>query len=86
VSLWVVEISINGVVLEVRDDGEAPEVFSLWFAPPGSDRIALRGSLERQIAEGLMAYRLIPHDPEEAERLRLYLLEQHRLAHPQLHT
>jgi hypothetical protein len=85
-SLWVVEISVNGVVLQVRDGSEAPDVFSLWFAPAGYTPIALRGSLERQIAEGLMAYRLIPHDPEEAERLRHYILEQHRLAHPQLHA
>lgn len=86
VSLWVVEISVNGVVLQVRDGAEAPEVFSLWFAPAGYTPIALRGSLERQIADGLMAYRLIAHDPQEAERLRHYILEQHRLAHPQLHT
>lgn len=85
-ALWVVEISINGVVVQVRDGNEAPEVFSLWFAPPGYAPIALRGSLERQIAPGLMAYRLITHAPDEAERLRHYILEQHRLAHPQLHA
>lgn len=86
VPLRVVEISINGVVLDVPGNLEAPEVFSLWFAPAGYEPIALRGSLERQIADGLMAYRLIPHDPEEAERLRHYILEQHRVAHPQLHA
>ncbi|WP_263262676.1 hypothetical protein [Pseudomonas sp. RIT-PI-S] len=85
-ALWVVEISVNGVVLQVRDGAQAPEVFSLWLAPVGYSPIALRGSLERQIANGLMAYRLIPHDPQETERLRHYILEQHRLAHPQLHT
>ncbi|WP_225775241.1 hypothetical protein [Pseudomonas sp. Marseille-Q5115] len=86
VSLWVVEISVSGVVLQLRDGIEAPEVFSLWFAPEGYAPIALRGSLEREIAEGLMAYRLIPHDAQEAERLRHYILEQHRLAHPDLHA
>jgi hypothetical protein len=85
-ALWVVEISINGVVVQVREGGEAPEVFSLWFAPAGYAPIALRGSLERQIAPGLLAYRLITHSADETERLRQYILEQHRLAHPQLHA
>ncbi|WP_426152116.1 hypothetical protein [Pseudomonas sp. DC3000-4b1] len=85
-SLWVVEISVNGLVLQVRDGGAAPEVFSLWFAPPGYTPIALRGSLERQTADGLLAYRLMPHDPQETERLHDYILEQHRLAHPHLHS
>jgi hypothetical protein len=86
VDLWVVEVSVNGVVVRVRDGAEAPEVFSLWFAPQGYTPIALRGSLERQIADGLMAYRLIAHAPQEAERLRDYILEQHRVAHPGLHS
>ncbi|MBF7141884.1 MULTISPECIES: hypothetical protein [Pseudomonas] len=84
--LKLVEVSVNGVVVQVRAGVEAPEVFSLWFAPEGYTPIALRGSLERQIADGFMAYRLIAHAPHETERLRHYILEQHRLAHPGLHS
>lgn len=35
---------------------------------------------------GHAAYRLSEANASETERLRQYLLQQHRLAHPNLHT
>ena len=45
----------------------------------------MRGTLQRITVEGLAAYKLSQRQPEEIERLRQYMLQQHRLAHPELH-
>ncbi|MFC6296339.1 hypothetical protein GNF76_03665 [Pseudomonas sp. CCM 7893] len=85
-SLWVREVSFKGLLLEVRGRVKAPKTFSLWFSPSGYERIAVRGTLERENAKGLFAYRLNQGDADEIERLRQFILQQHRLAHPEVHA
>lgn len=84
--LKVREVSFKGVLVEPPEGRKAPKTFNLWFSPDGIAPIALRGTLQRTTAAGLAAYRLSQHQPEEIERLRQYMLMQHRRAHPQLHT
>lgn len=84
-ALWVHEISFKGVLLEVRNRTKPPKGFSLWFSPSGYERIALRGTFERQNEQGFYAYRLNQGNTGETERLRQYILQQHRLSHPALH-
>ncbi|MGE7958231.1 hypothetical protein ACQKQA_16900 [Pseudomonas sp. NPDC089530] len=83
--LWVHEVSFNGVLLEIRNRTKPPKQFAQWFSPSGYERIALRGRLERQTDSGFHAYRLSQTDRDETERLRQFILQQHRLAHPDLH-
>lgn len=84
--LWVREISFKGVLLEVRQP-EPPARFSLWFNPGSAEApIALEGTLQRRAADGLAAYRLSQRHPAETERLREYILQQHRRAHPDVHA
>lgn len=84
-ALWVHEVSFKGVLLEVRNRTKPPKGFSLWFSPSGYERIALRGTFERQNEQGFYAYRLNQGNTGETERLRQYILQQHRLSHPALH-
>ncbi|WP_175652063.1 hypothetical protein [Pseudomonas sp. Marseille-P9899] len=84
--LKVREISFKGALVEVPAGKKSPKTFNLWFSPDGIAPIALRGTLQRLTAEGLAAYKLSQHPPEEIERLRQYILQQHRLAHPELHS
>ncbi|MDU9390542.1 hypothetical protein ACIP1T_04285 [Pseudomonas japonica] len=83
--LKVREISFKGVLLELPPGRKAPKTFNLWFAPDGIAPIALRGTLQRLTVEGLAAYKLSQRQPEEIERLRQYMLQQHRRTHPQVH-
>lgn len=83
--LNVREVSFKGVLVEPPAGKKAPKTFNLWFSPDGIAPIALRGTLQRLTAEGLAAYKLSQQQPEELERLRQYILLQHRRAHPQLH-
>jgi len=83
--LWVREISFKGVLLEVRDQPEPPAAFDLWFAPDNCAPIALHGTLQRRTGESLAAYNLSESQPQEVERLREYILQAHRQAHPELH-
>ena len=85
-NLWVTEVSFKGLLIEVRNDARPPRQFSQWFSPTGYERIAVRGTLERKTDTGLYAYRLSQNDKDETERLRQFILQQHRLAHPTLHT
>ena len=84
--LWVTEMSFKGVLVEMRSDSQPPRQFAQWFSPDGYERIALRGTLERKTELGLYAYRLNQRDKGKTERLRQYILQQHRLAHPSLHV
>lgn len=84
-SLRVHEVSFKGVLLQVRGRNKPPKSFSLWFSPSGYERIALRGTLERETAQGLFAYRLSQSDADETERLRQFILQQHRATFPQVH-
>jgi hypothetical protein len=85
-ALWVHEVSFKGVLVEIRGRVKPPKTFALWFSPSGYERIALRGTLERETARGLFAYRLNQSDADEIERLRQFILHQHRLVHPHVHA
>ena len=84
-TLWVTEVSFKGLLIDARNDSVPPRRFAQWFSPTGYERIALRGTLERQTETGLYAYRLSQGDKSQIERLRQFILQQHRLAHPTLH-
>ncbi|WP_432755058.1 hypothetical protein [Pseudomonas sp. WMBT8] len=85
-SLWVHEVSFKGLLVQSRGRSKPPRTFSMWFSPSGYERIAVRGTLERETARGLFAYRLNQGDLDETERLRQFILQQHRLAHPEVHA
>ncbi len=80
-SLWVHEVSFKGLLVQSRGRSKPPRTFSMWFSPSGYERIAVRGTMERETARGLFAYRLNQGDVDETERLRQFILQQHRLAH-----
>lgn len=84
-ALWVREVSFKGVLVESRHQIKPPRQFARWFSPSGYERIALRGTFERETEQGLYAYRLSQSDKDETERLRQFILQQHRLVHPALH-
>lgn len=84
--LWVTEVSFKGLLIKVRNDTRPPRQFAQWFSPTGYERIAVHGTLERQTELGLYAYRLSQRNQGETERLRQFILQQHRLAHPALHV
>lgn len=83
--LWVREISFKGVLVDVRDQPEPPETFDLWFSPDNCAPIALHGILQRRTGQNLAAYNLCESQQGEIERLREYILQAHRQAHPELH-
>lgn len=85
-ALWVHEVSFKGVLVEIRGRLKPPKTFALWFSPSGYERIALRGTLQRETARGLFAYRISQSNVDETERLRHFILHQHRLAHPHVHA
>ncbi|MNI33719.1 hypothetical protein D3C73_876790 [compost metagenome] len=78
-------MSCKGVLLEARNKTKPPKHFALWFSPSGYERIALRGTFEKENEQGFYAYQLSLSDTDEAERLRQFILQQHRLTHPALH-
>ena len=79
------EVSFKGVLLEVRNKTKPPRHFALWFSSSGYERIALRGTFEKETENGLYAYQLNQDAKDETERLRQFILQQHRLTHPALH-
>lgn len=85
-ALWVHEVSFKGLLVQCRGRSKPPRTFSMWFSPSGYERIAVRGTLERETARGLFAYRLSQGDADETERLRQFILHQHRLVHPEVHA
>lgn len=84
-ALWVHELSFKGVLLEYRKEGKLPRNFSAWFNPPGQAPIPMRGKLERMIGQNVGAYHFSKHGKDDAERLRQYILQEHRRKHPSLH-
>lgn len=84
-ALWVHEISFKGVLLENRAQTKPPKYFSACFVPKGVQPIALRGTFERLTENGLAAYRLSENNKECTERLRQYILQEHRRIHPTMH-
>ncbi|WP_047335719.1 hypothetical protein [Pseudomonas protegens] len=84
--LWVREVSFKGILVEIRSGTRPPRQFAQWFSPSGYERIALQGRFERQTEAGFYAYRLDQSDLEETERLRQFILQQHRHSHPALHA
>ncbi|MBP1126080.1 hypothetical protein VRB67_19800 [Pseudomonas trivialis] len=85
-ALWVHQVSFKGVLVEMRGRVKPPKSFSLWFSPSGYERISLRGAFERETARGLFAYRLSQGDADETERLRQFILHEHRRVHPHMHA
>lgn len=85
-NLWVTEVSFKGLLIEVSNNSRPPQQFAQWFSPTGYERIAVRGTRVRKTESGLYAYRLSQRDTGETERLRQFMLHQHRLAHPALHA
>lgn len=85
VGLWVRDISFKGALVEVRGQAKAPARFVLQFAPAGIAPISLHGVLRRRIGADLAAYDLGRTPSDEIERLREYILQAHREAHPELH-
>ncbi|QXI39267.1 hypothetical protein [Pseudomonas xantholysinigenes] len=85
-NLWVRDISFKGVLLEVRGATKAPAQFALRFAAEDIPPIGLHGTLRRRIGPRLAAYDLTQTPAEEVERLREYILQAHRKAHPELHA
>ncbi|MFS2157588.1 hypothetical protein ACCD10_09565 [Pseudomonas sp. Pseusp122] len=83
--LWVHELSFKGVLLENRNPTRTPKRFSAWLHPPGNRPIALHGNIERVTEKGLVAYRLNQRNKDHIERLRQYILAQHRQIHPTMH-
>ncbi|CAM3858800.1 hypothetical protein CCOS865_00950 [Pseudomonas reidholzensis] len=84
--LRVRDISFKGALVEVRGLRAAPKRFELRFAPEGIPPISLHGVLRRRIGRDLAAYDLSRSPAEEIERLREYILQAHRAAHPELHA
>lgn len=84
-ALWVHEISFKGILLEMRKQTKPPKSFASWFTPQGYAPIALRGTFERLNHHGLAAYRLSQNSKEDTERLRQYILQEHRKIHPSMH-
>jgi hypothetical protein len=85
-ALWVHQVSFKGVLVEMRGRVKPPKSFSLWFSPSGYERISLRGAFERETARGLFAYRLSQGDADETERLRQFILHEHRRVLPHMHA
>lgn len=84
-ALWVHEVSFKGILLEMRKQTKPPKSFAGWFCPEGHAPMALRGTFERLTQHGLAAYRLSQNSKEDTERLRQYILQQHRKIHPSMH-
>lgn len=84
-ALWVHEISFKGILLEMRKQTKPPKSFAAWFTPQDHAPIALRGTFERLNHHGLAAYRLSQNSKEDTERLRQYILQEHRKIHPSMH-
>ena len=64
-TMWVHEVSFKGVLLEVRNKTKAPKHFALWFSPSGYERIALRGTFEKETEQRFYAYQLSQSDTDE---------------------
>lgn len=84
-ALWVHEISFKGILLEMRKQTKPPKSFAAFFTPLEHAPIALRGTFERLTQHGLAAYRLSQNSKEDTERLRQYILQEHRKIHPSMH-
>ena len=84
-ALWVHEVSFKGILLEMRKQTKPPKSFAAWFSPEGYVPIALRGTFERLTQHGLAAYRLSQNSKQDTERLRQYILQEHRKIHPSMH-
>jgi hypothetical protein len=85
IGLWVRELSFNGILVEALGR-PAPPRLSAWFAPDNHSPMAFKGARQRKTAQGLVAYSLRETTPQETERLRQFILQQHRLSHPDLHS
>ncbi|MFZ3205137.1 MAG: PilZ domain-containing protein [Pseudomonas sp.] len=81
--LWIHELSLNGLLVELRSKHAAPEHFELILPLAGQKPIAIEGSLVRKTSGGFLAYQLDPLDKRGSERLQQFIFQQHRALHPQ---
>ncbi|MDP3979526.1 MAG: PilZ domain-containing protein [Pseudomonas sp.] len=81
--LWIHELSLNGLLVELRSKRAAPGHFELILPLADQKPIAIEGGLVRKTASGLLAYRLDPLDKRSSERLQQFIFQQHRALHPQ---
>ena len=81
--LWIHELSLNGLLVELRSKRAAPEHFELILPLAGQKPIAIEGSVVRKTADGFLAYQLDPLDKRGGERLQQFIFQQHRALHPQ---
>ncbi|MDX1368025.1 PilZ domain-containing protein [Pseudomonas sp.] len=81
--LRVHELSLNGLLVELRSKRGAPEHFELILPLAGQKPIAIEGSLVRKTSGGLLAYQLDPLDKRGSARLQQFIFQQHRALHPQ---
>lgn len=82
-NLRVHELSLNGLLVELRSKRGAPEHFELILPLAGQKPIAIEGSLVRKTSGGLLAYQLDPLDKRGSARLQQFIFQQHRALHPQ---
>jgi hypothetical protein len=83
--LWVHELSMNGLLIEHRDQTKPPKQFSLLLPLSGQKPIAIDGTLVRRTGSGLLAYRLEALDQRGSDRLLQFIYQQHRLRFPDIH-
>lgn len=83
--LLVHEISMSGLLVEHRGQGQAPERFSLILPLIEQKPIAIEGTLVRETLDGLLAYSLEPLDKRGHERLQQFIYQRHRELHPHAH-
>jgi hypothetical protein len=82
--LWVHELSLNGLLIELRAKRATPEHFTLILPLAGQKPIAIEGSLVRRTSGGLLAYQLESLDKRGSERLQQFIFQQHRALHSQV--
>ncbi|MCG4451725.1 PilZ domain-containing protein [Pseudomonas sp. MMS21-TM103] len=82
--LWVHELSLNGLLIELRTKRATPEHFKLILPLAGQRPITVEGNLVRKTSDGLLAYQLDPLDKRGSERLQQFIFQQHRALHPEV--
>jgi hypothetical protein len=83
--LWVHELSMSGLLIELRAKRTPPEHFSLILPLAEQKPIAIQGSFVRKTIRGLLVYRLDPLDQRGGARLRQFIYQQHRSLYPEAH-
>jgi hypothetical protein len=82
--LRIHELSPNGMLVDVAALDAAPTRLQLWLPLPDQERVEISATLVRAKGLRLAAYRLRPVRPDQAEQIRRFIFQQHRLQHPEL--